>query len=54
MLIDAGVGRKAPYFHRSWIQLDLASLDMEEATHRVAVSYDTICRGLPKAVREAL
>ena len=54
MLIDAGAARKAPYFHRSWVQLDLAAIDEDEARHRIAVSYDTIRRGLPKSVREAL
>jgi predicted DNA-binding protein (MmcQ/YjbR family) len=54
MLIDAGLARKAPYFHRSWVQLDLAALDPEEAAHRIAVSYDTIRKSLPKSAREAL
>jgi predicted DNA-binding protein (MmcQ/YjbR family) len=54
ILIDAGAARKAPYFHRSWVQLDLARLDRDEAVHRIAVSYDTIRRALPKSVREAL
>ncbi|MEM1352122.1 MAG: MmcQ/YjbR family DNA-binding protein [Pseudomonadota bacterium] len=54
MLIDAGAARKAPYFHRSWVQLELASLDTEDATHRVAISYQTVCDGLPKKLREAL
>jgi predicted DNA-binding protein (MmcQ/YjbR family) len=54
MLIDAGAATKAPYFHRSWVQLDLARLDAGEAAHRIAVSYDTVRRGLPKSVREAL
>ena len=54
MLIDAGLARKAPYFHRSWVQLDLPSLEAEEAAHRVAISYETIAKSLPKSVREAL
>jgi predicted DNA-binding protein (MmcQ/YjbR family) len=54
MLIDAGAARKAPYFHRSWVQLDLARLEPGEAAHRIAVSYDTVRRSLPKSVREAL
>ncbi|MFQ6546604.1 MmcQ/YjbR family DNA-binding protein [Aestuariibius sp. 2305UL40-4] len=54
MLIDAGAASKAPYFHRSWVQLDLAALDADEARHRIAVSYDTIAKGLPKKVRAAL
>ncbi|WP_300034907.1 MmcQ/YjbR family DNA-binding protein [uncultured Roseobacter sp.] len=54
MLIDAGAASKAPYFHRSWVQLDLPALVADEARHRIAISYDTIRRGLPKSVREAL
>ena len=54
MLIDAGAARKAPYFHKSWVQLDLPTLDTDEAMHRISVSYDTIRRGLPKSIREAL
>lgn len=54
MLIDAGAARKAPYFHRSWVQMDVPSLAQDEAAHRISVSYDTIRAGLPKSVREAL
>ena len=54
MLIEAGVARKAPYFHKSWVQLDLPALEARDAAHRIAVSYDAIRQGLPKSVREAL
>jgi predicted DNA-binding protein (MmcQ/YjbR family) len=54
MLIDAGAAEKAPYFHRSWVRLDLLALDPEEAEHRIAVSYDTIRKSLPKSVREGI
>ena len=54
MLIDAGVARTAPYFHRSWVQLDLPTLDADEAAHRIAVSYDKVRSSLPKSVRESL
>ena len=54
MLIDAGAARKAAYFHRSWVTLDLAQLDEDEARHRIAVSYDTIRGSLKKAERDAL
>ena len=53
-LVAAGAAKKAPYFHRSWVQLDLATLGTEEAAHRIAVSYDTIVKGLPRSAREAL
>ena len=53
MLIDLGIGRKAPYFHRSWVQLP-AETDAEELAHRIRGSYDLIRAGLPKRVREAV
>ena len=54
MLIDAGAARKAAYFHRSWVTVDLAPLEADEARHRIAVSYDTIRASLKKAERDAL
>ena len=54
MLIDAGVARRAPYFHRSWVRVPFDGTAPEEAAHRVAVSYDTVAAGLPRRVREAL
>ncbi|WP_319637448.1 MmcQ/YjbR family DNA-binding protein [Kangsaoukella pontilimi] len=54
MLIDAGAARKAAYFHRSWVTLDLGPLEPDEARHRIAVSYDTIRASLKRAARDAL
>ena len=54
MLIDAGAGGKPAYFQGAWIRLDLASLDAEEAAHRIAVSYATIRAGLTKKAQAAL
>lgn len=53
MLIDAGVGRKAPYFHRSWINLpeDCAA---DELRHRLLASYDLVRAGLTRKARAAL
>ncbi|MEP2533212.1 MmcQ/YjbR family DNA-binding protein [Shimia sp.] len=53
MLIDAGVGTKAPYFHRSWVHLPLDS-DPDELRHRLEIAYDTIRAGLTKKVQNAL
>ncbi|PVH30390.1 MmcQ/YjbR family DNA-binding protein [Pararhodobacter oceanensis] len=53
MLKDAGVGAKAPYFHRSWILLPL-DCDEEEAKHRIARSYALIRAGLPKKLQAEL
>ncbi|WP_308916500.1 MmcQ/YjbR family DNA-binding protein [Jannaschia sp. LMIT008] len=54
MLIDAGAAGRAKYFHRSWVALDLAALDADEAAHRIAVSYGTVAEGLPKKMRGGL
>ena len=53
MLIEAGVGVKAPYFHKSWILLpeDCAP---EELKHRLEVSYDIVRAGLTKKAQAAL
>jgi predicted DNA-binding protein (MmcQ/YjbR family) len=50
MLIEAGVGVKAPYFHRSWINI---SWDMEEAElrARLTASYRLIRASLPKKLQ---
>ena len=53
MLIDTGVGERAPYFHRSWVKLpEDAALD--ELRHRIVTSYDIVRAGLPKKVRTTL
>jgi predicted DNA-binding protein (MmcQ/YjbR family) len=53
MLIEAGVGVKAPYFHRSWINI---SWDMDEAElkARLAASYRFMRATLPKKVQATL
>ena len=53
MLIAAGVGAKAPYFHRSWILLPFET-DPEELRHRLTESYRTVRAGLPKKVQAGL
>ena len=53
MLIEAGVGVKAPYFHRSWINLPWETPE-DELRHRLAQSYRLVRAGLPKKVRAAL
>jgi predicted DNA-binding protein (MmcQ/YjbR family) len=54
MLIEAGVANRAPYFHRSWVRLPFDATELEEARHRIHVSYDLVRRSLKKAQREAL
>ncbi len=53
MLIDAGVGERARYFHRSWIYLT-EDTDDAELLHRLRTSYILIRAGLPKKVQATL
>ncbi len=53
MLIEAGIGTKAPYFHKSWVLVSFDSAE-DELRHRLAVSYDIIFKALPKKVRDEI
>lgn len=53
MLIEAGVGVKAPYFHRSWIRLPL-DVDPDELRHRLTTSYDIVRASLTKKLQATL
>jgi predicted DNA-binding protein (MmcQ/YjbR family) len=53
MLIDVGVGKKAPYFHRSWVLLPFET-DEEELRHRLTGSYEIIRNKLTKKAQAAL
>ena len=53
MLIEAGVGTRAPYFHRSWILLPFEA-DEEELRHRLLQSYRLVRAGLTKKQQQAL
>jgi len=53
ILIDAGIGKKAAYFHRAWVLLPWGTPE-DEFRHRLATSYRLIRKSLPKAVREQL
>jgi len=53
MLIAAGIARKAPYFHKSWVKLP-ACTDPDELRHRIEASYRLIRATLPKGVQAAL
>ncbi|UWQ22623.1 MmcQ/YjbR family DNA-binding protein [Jannaschia sp. W003] len=53
MLIDAGVGERAPYLHASWVRLPPGSDDGEIA-HRVRSSYALIRATLTKKAQAAL
>ena len=53
LLIDAGIGQKAPYFHKSWVLLpvDVASDELE---HRVGASYGIVRSKLTKKLQATL
>jgi len=53
MLIDAGVGVKAPYFHRSWVNLPWETAE-DELRHRLRTSYDLVRAGLTKKAQAEL
>ncbi len=53
MLIDAGVGERAPYFHRSWVLL-FETVSDDELRHRILSSYRLIRAGLPAKMRNSL
>jgi len=53
MLIDAGIGTKAPYFHRSWLLLPW-EVAPDEASHRIETSYRIVREKLPKKVQASL
>ncbi|MFM2423545.1 MAG: hypothetical protein RL291_2075 [Pseudomonadota bacterium] len=53
MLIELGVGVKAPYFHRSWINLPW-STPKDELRHRLEQSYRLVRGGLSKKVQASL
>lgn len=53
MLINAGVAQRAPYFHRSWVNLPFDA-DEAELAHRLRQSYRLVRSGLPKRVQAGL
>ena len=53
MLIDAGVGVKAPYFHRSWINLPWGT-EEDELRHRLTNSYRIVRGSLTKKLQATL
>jgi predicted DNA-binding protein (MmcQ/YjbR family) len=53
LLIEAGIARKAPYFHRSWVNLPDDTPE-DELRHRLAASYRLVLSGLPKKVQAGL
>jgi predicted DNA-binding protein (MmcQ/YjbR family) len=53
MLIAAGIAVKAPYFHRSWVNLPWGSGE-DELRHRLARSYGLVRAGLPKRMQAGL
>jgi predicted DNA-binding protein (MmcQ/YjbR family) len=53
MLIDAGVGVKAPYFHRSWVNLPWGTSE-DELRYRLTASYRLVRASLTKKAQAQL
>ena len=53
MLIEMGVGRKAPYFHRSWINVSW-DLPEDELRQRLADSYRIVRAALARKAQASL
>jgi len=53
MLIEVGVGTKAPYFHRSWVLLPFETNE-DELRHRLTESYKIIRSKLTKKAQAEL
>ena len=53
MLIAAGIAHRAPYFHRSWVNLPFDT-DPEELQYRLRDAYAVIRGGLTKKAQAAL
>jgi len=53
MLIEAGIGARGKYLHRSWIQLPWGTPE-DELRARILASYKIIRGGLPKKVQASL
>ena len=53
MLIDAEVAVRAPYFHKSWVQVPETVSD-PDLRHRILTSYRLVRAKLPAALRMSL
>lgn len=53
MLIGAGIAVRAPYFHRSWVNLPWGTPE-DELRHRIVASYRLVRSRLPGRVQAAL
>ena len=53
LLIDAGVAVKAPYFHRSWVNLPWGTAE-DELRYRLAASYKLVRSSLTKKAQALL
>ena len=55
MLIDIGRAKPAPYLKRGgWILIPNRSMDADETSERIRISYHTVRASLPKKVQSTL
>lgn len=53
MLIESGVAVRAPYFHRSWVNLPWGT-SADELRHRITTSYRLVRAGLSRKAQASL
>ena len=54
MLIEMGIGRKAPYLHASWVLLSFDDMPEDELCARLHASYKIIRASLTKKLQAEL
>ncbi|WP_305968525.1 MULTISPECIES: MmcQ/YjbR family DNA-binding protein [unclassified Mameliella] len=54
LLIEMARAVKAPYFHRSWVQVDWEAVPEEELRDRIETSYAIIFGGLTKKLQRQI
>ncbi|ASP21588.1 hypothetical protein ANTHELSMS3_02935 [Antarctobacter heliothermus] len=54
LLIDMQRAARAPYFHRSWVQVDWNAIPPEELRDRIETSYQIVLSNLTKKAQRAV
>ena len=54
LLIEMGRARSAPYFHRSWVNVDWQAVPEDELRDRLRTSYRIVFSGLTKKAQRGI